>query len=62
MVPCGTIEMPASISTARFTVSMLSNSMTVLHLDAVFPEDLVDRLARGDVRLEADEFLAGDAP
>ena len=28
MVPCGTMDMPASISTARFTVSMLSNSIT----------------------------------
>ena len=51
--------MPALISTARFTVSTLSNSMTGSDFDVRFLEDNVGRLTGRDVRLETDELLAG---
>jgi len=49
--------MPWSISTARFTVSMLSNSITGSISSLCSRKDLVDRLARRDIRVETDELL-----
>jgi len=49
---------PASISTARFTVSMLSEFHHRLDLDPVLPENLVHGLARRDVGIKADELVA----
>jgi len=61
MVSCGTMATPESISTARFTVSMLVKFHHMLDAHAMVFEDFVQRAARGDVAVEADELLAVSA-